>query len=132
MPADAIIFNSDGVQVAVVENGVARIRKITVARDLGTQVEGTAGVRTAAGASCPFALKPVLESGERTIGFGAPRGVFVAAEIATTRPSVASAWASIGRAGRTSGATSGSTGGTQPTTTSSSTRGAWASRRPPS
>ncbi len=31
-------------QVAVVENGVARIRKITVARDLGTQVEVAAGV----------------------------------------------------------------------------------------
>src|SRR5882672_9112790 len=33
--AAAIIFNQDGLQVAVVENGIARIRKISVARDLG-------------------------------------------------------------------------------------------------
>jgi multidrug efflux pump subunit AcrA (membrane-fusion protein) len=35
IPANAIIFNRDGLQVAVVENGVAHIRKISVARDLG-------------------------------------------------------------------------------------------------
>ena len=40
VPADAIIFNSNGVQVAVVENGVAHIRKISVARDLGTAGRG--------------------------------------------------------------------------------------------
>jgi RND family efflux transporter MFP subunit len=45
VPADAIIFNRDGLQVAVVEGGVARIRKISVARDLGTQVEARAGVK---------------------------------------------------------------------------------------
>src|SRR5271170_4659053 len=39
IPANAIIFNRDGLQVAVVQNGVAHIRKISVARDLGTQVE---------------------------------------------------------------------------------------------
>ena len=37
VPADAIIFNRDGVQVAVVEDGVAHIKKISVARDLGTR-----------------------------------------------------------------------------------------------
>jgi RND family efflux transporter MFP subunit len=45
VPADAVIFNTDGLQVAVVENGVARLHKITIARDLGTQVEVSAGVR---------------------------------------------------------------------------------------
>ena len=45
VPADAIIFNSDGLQVAVVENGVAHIRKISVARDLGKEIEVRDGVR---------------------------------------------------------------------------------------
>jgi RND family efflux transporter MFP subunit len=44
VPANAIIFNGDGLQVAVLEDGVARIRKVTVARDLGTQVELRDGV----------------------------------------------------------------------------------------
>jgi RND family efflux transporter MFP subunit len=42
--ADAIIFNKGGLQVAVVENGVVRVKKITVARDLGTEVEVSDGV----------------------------------------------------------------------------------------
>jgi RND family efflux transporter MFP subunit len=45
VPADAIIFNAKGTQVAVVENGVAHIRKIDVARDLGTEVETHNGVK---------------------------------------------------------------------------------------
>jgi RND family efflux transporter MFP subunit len=45
VPADAIIFNSGGLQVAVVEDGVAYIRKISVARDLGTEVEVRDGVK---------------------------------------------------------------------------------------
>jgi RND family efflux transporter MFP subunit len=45
VPADAVIFNSDGLQVAVAENGVAHLHKITVARDLGTQVEVRDGVQ---------------------------------------------------------------------------------------
>jgi RND family efflux transporter MFP subunit len=44
VPADAVIFNSGGLQVAVVENGVAHIRKISVARDLGTEIEVRDGV----------------------------------------------------------------------------------------
>ena len=44
VPAEAIIFNRDGVQVAVVEDGVATIRKVSVARDLGTMVEVRDGV----------------------------------------------------------------------------------------
>ena len=43
--ADAVIFNADGLQVAVVENGVAHIRKISVERDLGTEVEVRDGVK---------------------------------------------------------------------------------------
>ena len=45
VPAEAIIFNPDGLQVAVVENGVANIRKLSVARDLGTAVEVSDGVK---------------------------------------------------------------------------------------
>jgi RND family efflux transporter MFP subunit len=44
VPADAIIFNGDGSQVAVIENGTARIRKVSVTRDLGTHVEVNDGV----------------------------------------------------------------------------------------
>ena len=44
VPAEAIIFNRDGVQVAVAENGIARLRKIAIVRDLGTQVEVRDGV----------------------------------------------------------------------------------------
>jgi RND family efflux transporter MFP subunit len=45
VPADAIIFNANGLQVAVVENGIAHLRKVTVARDLGTEVEVRDGVQ---------------------------------------------------------------------------------------
>jgi RND family efflux transporter MFP subunit len=45
VPAEAIIFNRDGLQVAVVNNGKAEIRKVRVTRDLGTQVEVDAGVK---------------------------------------------------------------------------------------
>jgi RND family efflux transporter MFP subunit len=45
VPAEAIIFNRDGLQVAVVNNGKAEIRKVRVARDLGTQVDVDAGVK---------------------------------------------------------------------------------------
>jgi RND family efflux transporter MFP subunit len=45
VPAEAIIFNRDGLQVALVEDGVARIRKVSVARDLGTAVEVLDGVK---------------------------------------------------------------------------------------
>jgi RND family efflux transporter MFP subunit len=45
VPADATIFNQNGVQVAVVEGGTAHIRKVSVTRDLGTQVEVDDGVK---------------------------------------------------------------------------------------
>jgi RND family efflux transporter MFP subunit len=44
VPADAIIFNSGGLQVVVVKDGIAHIQKISVARDLGTEVETVSGV----------------------------------------------------------------------------------------
>jgi RND family efflux transporter MFP subunit len=45
VPADAIIFNRNGLQVAVIEDGAAHIRKVSVTRDLGTQVEVGDGVK---------------------------------------------------------------------------------------
>jgi RND family efflux transporter MFP subunit len=44
VPAEAIIFNAGGVQVAVVDKGVVHLRKVTVARDFGTYVELRDGV----------------------------------------------------------------------------------------
>ena len=43
--ADAVIFNAGGVQVAVVENGVVHLRKVSVVRDLGQEVEVNSGVK---------------------------------------------------------------------------------------
>jgi RND family efflux transporter MFP subunit len=45
VPADALIFNSDGLQVAVVDKGTARLQKVTVARDFGTEVEIRDGIK---------------------------------------------------------------------------------------
>jgi RND family efflux transporter MFP subunit len=44
VPAEAILFNRDGLQVAVIKDGNAEIRKVTVIRDLGTQVEVDHGI----------------------------------------------------------------------------------------
>ena len=45
VPAEALIFNRDGLQVAVFSNGKSEIRKVRVTRDLGTRVEVDAGVK---------------------------------------------------------------------------------------
>ncbi len=45
VPGSAIIFNQDGMQVGVVEGGVAHLHKITITADYGTEVDVTAGVR---------------------------------------------------------------------------------------
>jgi RND family efflux transporter MFP subunit len=45
VPADAIIFNRNGMQVAVVSNGKAEIHKVSVKRDFGTRVEVDSGVK---------------------------------------------------------------------------------------
>jgi RND family efflux transporter MFP subunit len=42
--ADAVIFNEGGMQVAVVENGLVRLRKIGVVRDLGREILVNSGV----------------------------------------------------------------------------------------
>ena len=44
VPADAIIFNRNGLQVAVLNEGRAEIRKVRVTRDLGTRVEVDSGI----------------------------------------------------------------------------------------
>jgi multidrug efflux pump subunit AcrA (membrane-fusion protein) len=45
IPAEALIFNRNGLQAAVIKNGKAEIRTVRVARDLGTRVEVDAGLR---------------------------------------------------------------------------------------
>jgi hypothetical protein len=40
VPAGAIVFDSDGLHVLVVENGMVHSRKITDVRDLGTRGRG--------------------------------------------------------------------------------------------
>jgi RND family efflux transporter MFP subunit len=45
VPADALIFNADGPQVAVVEDGLVHLRKVSVARDLGKEIEVRDGVK---------------------------------------------------------------------------------------
>ena len=45
LPASAIIFNQNGMQVAVAEDGVAHLRKIAITADYGTEVEVNAGVK---------------------------------------------------------------------------------------
>jgi RND family efflux transporter MFP subunit len=44
VPAEAMIFNHSGMQVAVVRNGKAEIRNIHVARDFGTRVDVDSGI----------------------------------------------------------------------------------------
>jgi RND family efflux transporter MFP subunit len=46
VPADAIIFNRDGLQVAVLTDGKAEFRKVRVKRDMGAQVEVDAGIKS--------------------------------------------------------------------------------------
>ena len=45
IPAEALLFNRNGLQVAVVKDGKAEIRTVRVARDLGTRLEVDAGLR---------------------------------------------------------------------------------------
>jgi RND family efflux transporter MFP subunit len=44
VPASAIIFNQNGMQVAVVDNGIVHLRKIAITTDFGTEVEIGEGV----------------------------------------------------------------------------------------
>jgi RND family efflux transporter MFP subunit len=45
IPSDAVVFDRDGLHVAVVENGSARFKKIAIVRDFGTEVEVQDGVK---------------------------------------------------------------------------------------
>jgi RND family efflux transporter MFP subunit len=45
VPAEAVIFNRDGMQVVIVNNGKAEVRTVRVKRDLGTRLEVNAGIR---------------------------------------------------------------------------------------
>jgi len=45
IPADAVVFDENGLHVAVVENGMAHLQKITIARDFGKEVEVHDGVK---------------------------------------------------------------------------------------
>jgi RND family efflux transporter MFP subunit len=44
VPAEAIILNGGALEVAVVSDGIAHLRKISVARDVGAEVEAAGGV----------------------------------------------------------------------------------------
>ncbi len=46
IPAEALLFNRNGLQAAVVNDGKAEIRNVKVTRDLGTRVEVDAGLKT--------------------------------------------------------------------------------------
>ncbi|HEY4857959.1 MAG TPA: efflux RND transporter periplasmic adaptor subunit, partial [Xanthobacteraceae bacterium] len=45
VPADAMIFDRNGMQVALFSNGKAEFRKVRVKRDFGTRVEVDAGIK---------------------------------------------------------------------------------------
>jgi RND family efflux transporter MFP subunit len=63
VPSAAVIFNHAGLQVAVVEDGIAHLRKIEVVRDMGTEVEASDGV--AAGQKVILNPKVSLMDGSR-------------------------------------------------------------------
>jgi RND family efflux transporter MFP subunit len=60
VPAEALIFNSDGMHVAVIRDGAAHLKKVTVARDFGTEVEVHDGVN----AGDQVILKPAVNLAE--------------------------------------------------------------------
>lgn len=45
IPAEAVVFDENGLHVAVVKDGIAHLQKITIARDLGIEVEVHDGVK---------------------------------------------------------------------------------------
>ncbi len=47
IPANALLFRSKGLRVAVVRNGVAELTPITIGRDYGDRVEVLTGLNTA-------------------------------------------------------------------------------------
>jgi hypothetical protein len=73
VPASAIIFYRDGKQVAVVENGIAHLHKITITTDYGTEVQVSEGVKRS---SCnrrsisPSARAPVFTGDSKELWVG--------------------------------------------------------------
>lgn len=45
IPADALVFDQNGLHVAVVRNGTVHLQKVSIARDFGTEVEVRDGVQ---------------------------------------------------------------------------------------
>jgi RND family efflux transporter MFP subunit len=45
VPASSVIFNQNGMQVAVAENGIVHLRKIAITTDFGTEVQVSEGVK---------------------------------------------------------------------------------------
>ena len=45
VPASAIIFNQNGMQVAIVEDGIVHLHKIVITADYGTEVEVNEGIK---------------------------------------------------------------------------------------
>jgi len=45
VPADAVVFDQDGLHVALVRDGTVHLQKISIARDLGKQVVVERGVK---------------------------------------------------------------------------------------
>jgi RND family efflux transporter MFP subunit len=45
IPADAVVFDQNGLHAAVVKNGIVHLQKITIARDFGTEVDVHDGVK---------------------------------------------------------------------------------------
>jgi RND family efflux transporter MFP subunit len=78
VPADAVVFDQNGLHVAVVQNGTVHLQKITIARDFGTEVEVHDGVK----AGDKAVLNPMVNlaegskvaAGEAQIANSAPKG----------------------------------------------------------
>ena len=60
VPADAIVFNEDGLHVAVVDHGTVHLQKISIARDFGKQVEVQQGLK----AGDEVVLNPLVDLAE--------------------------------------------------------------------
>src|ERR1700758_4859326 len=62
VPADAIMFNENGLHVAIVSNGRVHLQKISIARDFGKEVEVQQGIK----AGDQVVLNPMVDLTEGT------------------------------------------------------------------